>query len=186
MSPLAQRILGSLFGAAAVGGDGPWRAKTVLLALFVVVVGLGFWVRDAAKGPPPSTPARVTASPATAASGSGWDLAKPFPGYVRICASYIGGFFIGWVFRRFVLVALSLAALAILVVGICKYAGCNVAPAETGVKERATWVQHEAAAAKDYLKGLLPSTAAGAVGVFLGFRRKDKVIVPVADQPDPG
>ena len=105
---------------------------------------------------------------------------------MRICASYIGGFFIGWVFRRFVLVALSLAALAILVVGICKYAGCNVAPAETGVKERATWVQHEAAAAKDYLKGLLPSTAAGAVGVFLGFRRKDKVIVPVADQPDPG
>ena len=51
MNALGQRILGAVFGAAAAGGDDPWRARTVLLALFVVVVGLGFWVRDAAKGP---------------------------------------------------------------------------------------------------------------------------------------
>jgi uncharacterized membrane protein (Fun14 family) len=183
MSPLAQRILGSLFGAAAAGGHGPWRAKTVLLALFVVVVGLGLWVRDVAKGPPPSTFAHVTTSPETAASGGGWDLTRPFPGYVRICASYIGGFFIGWVFRRFIRLALSLAALAVLLVGVGKYAGWNVAPAETRVKESATRVQHAAAAAKDHLKGLLPSTSAGAVGAFLGFRRKDKPITPEPVQP---
>lgn len=182
MNPQGQRILGSVLGAAAVGGDGPWRARTVLVALFVVVVGLGFWVRDAAKGPPPPRPAHVTAPAQQAASGGSWDFARPVPGYVRVCASYIGGFFIGWAFRRFIRLALALVGLAVLLVGLGKYAGWNTAPAETEVKERAGWVEHEAAGARDYLKGLLPSTSAGAVGAFLGFRRKDKPVAPGPDQ----
>jgi len=52
MSTLARCILGSVLGGATVGGDGPWRSKTVLLALCGVLVGLGLWVRDAAHGPP--------------------------------------------------------------------------------------------------------------------------------------
>lgn len=185
MSPLVQRILAPLFGAAAASGDGPWRAKTVLLALFVVLVGLGFWARDIAKGPPPPAPAHVTAPGAQPTSGGGWDFSRPFPGYLRICASYIGGFFIGWAFRRFIRLALALAALAALLVGVGKYAGWNVAPAETKVKERAKWVQHDATTASDYLKHLLPSASAGAVGAFLGFRRKDKPIAPKPEQPAP-
>ena len=186
MNPLVQRILGSVLGAAAAGGDGPWRARTILLALVVVVAGLGLWVRDSAKGPPPPTPAHVAMSPGQPASVGSWDFARPVPGYVRVCASYIGGFFIGWAFRRFLRLALALAALAVLLAGLGKYAGCNIAPAETEVKERAAWVQHEAADARDYLKGLLPSTSAGAVGAFLGFRRRGKRVAPEPDQQAPG
>jgi uncharacterized membrane protein (Fun14 family) len=186
MSPLAQRILGAVFGAAAAGGDGPWRAKTVLLALFVVLVGLGFWACDVAKGPPPPTAAHVTAPAEQAASGSVWDFTRPVPGYVRICASYIVGFFIGWAFRRFIRLALALLVLAGLLVGLGKYAGWNTSSAETKVKESATWVQREAAAAREYLKGLLPSASAAAVGAFLGFRRKGKQVAPELDQPTPG
>jgi uncharacterized membrane protein (Fun14 family) len=185
MSPLVQRILAPLFGAAAASGDGPWRAKTVLLALFVVLVGFGFWARDIAKGPPPPASTHVTALDDRPASGSGWDFSRPFPGYVRICVSYIGGFFIGWAFRRFIRLALALAALAVLLLGIGKYAGWNMAPAETKVKERAKWVQHEAATASDDLKHLLPSASAGAVGAFLGFRRKGKPIAPQPEHPAP-
>ena len=183
MNPLAQRVLAPVLGAAAASGDGPWRARTVLLALLVVVAGLGFWVRDVAKGSPSPAPAHVATSAEQAASGGSWDFTRPVPGYVRVCASYIGGYFIGWAFRRFIRLALSLAALAVLLVGVGKYAGWNVAPAETRVKESATRVQHAAAAAKDHLKGLLPSTSAGAVGAFLGFRRKDKPITPEPVQP---
>jgi len=183
MNLLVQRILASVFGAAAVSGDGPWRARTVLLALLVVVVGLGFWVRDAAQGQPPPATARVTTSTSPASTGSGWDFTRPVPGYVRVCASYVGGFFIGWAFRRFIRLALAVVALVVLLVGLGKCAGCN--PVETDVKERATWVKHEATAARDYLKGLLPSTSAGAVGTFLGFRRKDRRIAQVVDQPAP-
>ena len=175
-----------VFGAAAAGGDGPWRARTVLLALFVVVVGLGFWVRDAAKGPPPSTATHVMTPTEKASSAGAWDFTQPVPGYVRICASYIGGFFIGWAFRRFIRVALALCVMAALLVGLGKYAGWNTSSAETKVKESATWVQHEAAAAREYLKGLLPSASAAAVGAFLGFRRKGKQVAPELDQPTPG
>jgi uncharacterized membrane protein (Fun14 family) len=173
MSPLVQRILAPLVGAAAASGDGPWRAKTVLLALLFVLIGSGFWVRDMAKGPPPPAPAYVTTPGDRPASGGGWDFHRPFPAYVRVCASYVGGFFIGWAFRRFIRLGLALAALATLLVGLGKYAGWDAAPAETKVKERAAWVQHEAATASDYMKHLLPSASAGAVGAFLGFRRKD-------------
>jgi uncharacterized membrane protein (Fun14 family) len=104
------------------------------------------------------------------------------PRYVWIGASYVGGFFIGWAFRRFLRLALALVALAVLLVGLGKYAGWNTSPTETKVKERAAWVRHEATAATDYLKSLLPSTSAAAVGAFLGFRRKDKTIAPEANQ----
>ena len=43
-------------------------------------------------------------------------------------------------------------------VGLGKYAGWNTSSAENEVKARAHVVRHEATAATDYLKGLLPST----------------------------
>jgi len=140
MNPLVQRILGPVLGAAVASGDGPWRARTVHLALFVVLVGLGLWVHDAAKGPPPAAPAGVTTPARQEASSGGWDFTRPVPGFVQVCASYIGGFFIGWAFRRFLRLALALGTLALLLVGLGKYAGWITSPAETKVKERAVWV----------------------------------------------
>ncbi len=182
VNPLVQRVLAPLFGAAAASGDGPWRAKTVYMALLIVLLGLGAWVHDVSKGAQPPASTGVTASAREASSGGGWDFTRPVPGYVRVCASYVGGFFIGWAFRRFLRLALTLGALAVLLVGLGKYAGWHTASIETEVKERTTWVQQEASVAKDYLKGLLPSSTAGAVGAFLGFRRKGK---PVAAEAQP-
>ena len=182
MNSQLQRILGPVLGAAAASGDGPWRARTVHLALLVVLVGLGFWVRDAAKGPPPPTHVRANMVAEQATPGGSWDFTRPVPGYARVCASYIGGFFIGWAFRRFLRLALPLVALAVLLVGLGKYAGWSTSSAETKVKERAAWVRQQATAATDYLKGLLPSTSAGAVGAFLGFRRKAKPFASEVDQ----
>jgi uncharacterized membrane protein (Fun14 family) len=181
MNPL-HRVLALLLGAGAASGDGPWRARTVHLALLLVIVGLGFWARDAAKGPPPLATQQAFTSADQPAPGSGWDFTRPVPGYVRFSASYIGGFVVGWALRHFLRLALGLVALAALLVGLGKCAGCNSAPAETRVRDSAAWVRHEADAATDYVKGLLPSTAAGAVGVFLGFRRKGKAVAPNTDQ----
>ena len=58
-----------------------------------------------------------------APADGGWDFSRPVPGYVRVCASYIGGFFIGWAFRRFLRLALSLVALVALLVGLGKCVG---------------------------------------------------------------
>ena len=101
MNSHLQRILGPVLGAAVASGDGPWRARTVHLSLLVVLFGLGFWVHDAAKGPPPPTHVHAYMPAEPAASDGSWDFTRTVPGYVRVCASYIGGFFIGWTFRRF-------------------------------------------------------------------------------------
>jgi uncharacterized membrane protein (Fun14 family) len=185
VNPHLPRILGLVLGAAAASGDGPWRARTVHLALFIVLVGLAFWVHEVSKGAPPPAPAGIATPAQPAAGGGGWDFTRPIPRYVKVCASYIGGFFIGWAFRRFLRLALAVGALVLLLVGVGKYAGWNTSRTEAEVKERAAWVRQEATAASDYLKGLLPSTLAGAVGAFLGFRRKAKPFASEVDQETP-
>ena len=100
-------------------------------------------------------------------SPGGWDFSRPLPGPVRVCASYIGGFIIGWVFRSVIHMVLALAGAVLLLVGLGKFAGCNTTPAETEVKTSSALVQHEATVARNYLKALLPSASAGALGTFL-------------------
>ena len=83
-----------IFGGGT--GDRPWRAKTVLAAIIVALMGLGLWFSDAVKGHPAAGPgitASDTGSPGTTRAQSNWS--KPVPGYVRMCVSYVGGFLIG-------------------------------------------------------------------------------------------
>ena len=162
MSFLWQRVTNTAVGADVMSGDGPWRAKTVWLALLAIFAGLGLWLRTASSSDP------------------AWDFSRPLPKYVYLAASYIGGFCIGWAFRRFIRLALVLGIVALVLVSFGKYAGWNLTPMETKVKTGATWVRSEASTAKDYLQGLLPSVSAGAVGAFLGWRRKGRVSAPPA------
>lgn len=172
MGSFLQRILGASLGSALGGGDRPWRAKTVLLALVIVVAGMGLWLRDARPGSPAAASGQTKATSTDSGSNRGWDFARPTPRYVLMGVSYIGGFFLGWAFRRFLRLAAALAAVALLIVGVGKYAGWNVAPTEARVKESAFWVGQEATAVRDRVKGWLPSAFAGGAGAWLGFRRK--------------
>jgi uncharacterized membrane protein (Fun14 family) len=162
----------SFVGALIASSSAPWRAKTVLVALIVVVLGGWFWVRDAMKNEPAAAPQGSTTSMRPETQTHGWDFSRPVPAPVRIGASYIGGFLIGWAFRRVLHVILALAGAALLIVGAGKFAGCNTVPTETKVKQTSALVQHEATIARDYLKTVLPTASAGAVGTFLGFRRR--------------
>jgi hypothetical protein len=152
-----QRLFAAVPGGFGRGtGDGPWRAKTVLAAAAVALMGLGLWFSDAVKGHPAAGPgitASDTGSPVASGAQSNWS--KPVPGYVRICVSYLGGFFIGWDTTR----------------------------AQEQVKQSSAWVQHEATETRDYLKGLLPSAAAGGTGVFFGFRRNRKTTASEPPKP---
>ena len=94
---------------------------------------------------------------------------QPLPLTVRAGASYIGGYLIGWTFRRFIRIAVCLTAAVVLLVGLGKYAGCDTAPTEAKVKQGSAAVQQEAKVVRDYLKGLLPSASVGAIGTIFGF-----------------
>jgi uncharacterized membrane protein (Fun14 family) len=158
--------------SALLGSGAPWRAKSVLLALIIVLIGGGFWVAGVIR---PHSAASVHGQNETVnsqAQPQGWDFSQPLPLAVRLSASYIGGFFIGWLFRRFIALSFAVAGLALLLVGFGKFAGCNTVETEKQVKTNSVTIQHEAKEARDYLKSLLPSASVGAFGAFLGFRRK--------------
>jgi hypothetical protein len=164
--------------------NGPWRSKTVLVALAVTIVGLWFWYSSVKNSPPqiesdkakakttePAPSGAADASPATAPSK--WS--KPFPGYVRMSVSYVAGYCIGWLFRKVVRLILVVFALAIVLLAYGKFAGFDLKHTQEQVKRGGEWAQHEATTAENYLKHLLPSAAAGGVGTFAGFLRRNRV-----------
>jgi uncharacterized membrane protein (Fun14 family) len=172
-----QRTLGVLTNRF---GDGPWRSKSVLAVLAVVMVGLGFWFSDVKSNPPSNETSNVVnnapgvAPPGTAGApaSSHWNWSKPFPIYGRMGASYVAGFCIGWFFRKLTRLILVVGALVIALLAFGKIVGCDTTHAQEQVKRGGEWAQHEATAAKDYLKHVLPSATTGGVGVVLGFRRR--------------
>jgi len=184
MNPLLQRASTTALGTVSAAlADAPWRSRTVIAAFVVALVGFGFWVRSAFEGnhAEPRKPG-LTAS-AEPAQHSGVDFTRPLPGYVRVCASYIGGFLIGWTFRRFVkITALALAAI-VAVLALAKFAGCDSTALQERVKRDAAAVRQEAARDRDYLRGLLPSTTGAALGIFWGFRRRSRVLAQAPPAP---
>jgi len=185
-----QKASGILINRAS---DGPWRSKSVLTALAVVVVGLGFWVSDIKTGPPQSeTSNSVTHAPTVASPANAhWHWSKPFPFYVPMGASYVAGFCIGWVFRKLIRIILAFTALVIALLALGKFAGCDLTTAQERVERTGAWARHEVTTAKDYLLHLLPSVGAGGAGTFLGFRRRGQTVASkpadsrTANPPEP-
>lgn len=186
----------SIFAAApgVISGaisNGPWRAKSFLAAVTVALAGLGLWCSDAIKSHPatgPNTTASDTVSSGIPGAQSNWN--KPVPGYVRVCVSYMGGFLLGWVFRRFIKIAAAGTALIIALLALGRHVGCDTTRAQDEVKRDSAWAQREAIETSDYLRGRLPSAAAGGTGVLFGFRRKSKTTAseppkPPVDGPAP-
>lgn len=180
MNVFVQKALGVFTGWS---GDGPWRSKSVLAVLVVVVVGLGFWFSDIKNNPPPNVtstvmtnaPGVTPSSTASAPVGSHWNWSKPFPFYVPVGTSYVAGFCIGWFFRKLTRLILVVSALVIALLAYGKLAGCDMTHTQEQVKRGGERAQHETTTAENYLKHMLPSATAGGVGVFLGFRRRSKV-----------
>jgi uncharacterized membrane protein (Fun14 family) len=158
-------------------GDGPQRSKSVLAALAVVVVGLGFWISDI-KTEPPQNQADQTTTDAPKItplnSGTHWNWSKPFPFYVRMGASYVVAYCIGWLFRRVLRLILIVSLLVMAVLAYGKFAGWDTTHTREQVQHSGEWARQTATAGKDHLKRLLPSATAGAVGMFMGFWRRNK------------
>jgi uncharacterized membrane protein (Fun14 family) len=163
--------------------NGPWRSKTVLVALALAVVGLWFWYSDIRNSlslnesvpagtkttePAPASPAGAP----QADSPSKWS--KPFPWYARMSFSYVGGYCIGWLFRKVLRLILLVIALAIALLAYGKFAGFDLKHTQEQVKQGGAWAQREATAVKDRFKHLLPSATAAGVGIFLGFLRRNR------------
>jgi uncharacterized membrane protein (Fun14 family) len=143
--------------------------------LSIILLGGVLWVREAVNGQAPASKQKTEGTTNGDKPTHSWDFSRPLPITVKAGASYVGGFLIGWAFRRFIRIAVVLTAAVVSLIGFGKYAGCDTAPTQAKVKQASVMVQHEATVARDYLKTLLPTASAAAVGTFLGFRRKDNL-----------
>ena len=131
---------------AALLADAPWSAKSVIAAAVVAVGGLASWVAD-------------LSSPAVAGIGG----------------SYLAGFFIGWAFRRFLRMTALIAAGLLACIAVLENTGwidLDWASVETQISHAITAVHRGTEGLRHLLSGYLPSTGAGAVGMFFGFWKR--------------
>ena len=133
-------------GWEAVLADPPWAAKSFVTIAMATIGGLASWIGN-------------YTSPAAA----------------QIGASYLGGFLIGWAFRRFLRIAAMMVALVLAWIGVMKASGwidVDWSALETQVSRTVQWLHGEAQGLKDVLTGFLPSAGAAGAGSFFGFRKK--------------
>ena len=131
---------------AALLADAPWNAKSVIAAGLVTIGGLTTWMT-------------YLTSPAV----------------VGIGASYLAGFFIGWASRRFLRMAALITGALLAGIAVLQETGwidLDWTTVETQISHAIAATQQGAQGLKHILSGYLPSTGAGAVGMFFGFRKR--------------
>ena len=131
---------------AAFLADAPWNAKSVIAAGVATIGSLASWVAD-------------YSSPAVAGIGG----------------SYMAGFFFGWASRRFLRMAALLTGALLAGIAVLEETGwidLDWTSVETQISHAIAAAHQGAQGLKYILSGYLPSTGAGAVGMFFGFRKK--------------
>ena len=131
--------------ATLPGSEPPWKARSVVAAGLTTVAGFIALMNDYS------------------------------PALLLFGASYLGGFFLGWTFRRFVKTTAIIAGGFILLLGGLKSTGwitLDWAGIETSVTQSLTSLQAGAEGLKQVLMGYLPSAGSGSAGIFFGFRKK--------------
>jgi len=131
---------------AAFLTDAPWNAKSVIAAGITTAGSLAAWIAH-------------YSSPALAGIG----------------ASYLAGFFIGWASRRFLRMAALITGGLLAGIAVLEETGwidLDWTSVEAQISHAIAAVQQGAQGLKHILSGYLPSTGAGAVGIFFGFRKK--------------
>jgi uncharacterized membrane protein (Fun14 family) len=130
----------------AVLANPPWAAKSFLAVAAATIGGLASWIGN-------------YTSPAVA----------------QIGGSYLGGFLIGWAFRRFLRIAAMLVAAVLACMAAMKATGwidVDWSALEAQISRTVQWLHGEAEGFKNVLSGFLPSAGAAGAGSFFGFRKK--------------
>jgi uncharacterized membrane protein (Fun14 family) len=131
---------------AAFVADAPWTAKSVIVAGIATVGGLTSWAAN-------------VSSPAVAGIGG----------------SYLAGFFMGWVSRRFLRMAALITGGLLAGIAVLDETGwidLDWKSVEAQISHAVTATHQGAQGLKHILSGYLPSTGAAAVGMFFGFLKK--------------
>jgi len=123
--------------------DPPWAAKSFLAAGATTVAGIGAWLSD-------------MMSPALARGG----------------ASFIGGFLLGWAFRKTLKIALIITISLAALVAVLKTTGwihLEWTLIESDVNRTLGWARGQAQSLKEIAAVYLPAAGAAGAGAFFFF-----------------
>ncbi len=100
----------------------------------------------------------------------------------RAGASVLLGFLVGWLFRTFVKIMASITTLVLGGLVLLSYfnvMNIDFSAAENKYKDTSSWVTDQAGRLRDSATGHIHSTLGGALGLFIGWRKKTHII-PIA------
>ena len=148
MMPQAPASQGSFLAKTlgTVMADPPWMAKPFLAAGATTIAGFGAWLND-------------MMSPALASGG----------------ASFLGGFLLGWAFRKTVKLAILISISLLALVAILKTTGwihLEWDLIQADITRVTDWVRGKAEGFKGAMSSYLPSAGGAGAGAFFGFRKK--------------
>lgn len=151
-----------------------WRAKSLVLAVMAMILGLVLWAGDSFKRGAVHGDRSQASSPLTIPTS------QPTSGVLssalfRLGFSFTGGFFIGWLFRKSLKLALLAAGGVALVIAVGRQFDLfdlDWKAVESHTNQGLTWLKGGLETVKDFLKGYLPSAVAGFLGLFKGARHR--------------
>ncbi|HOW98535.1 MAG TPA: FUN14 domain-containing protein [Kiritimatiellia bacterium] len=155
------------------------RRRALIVAGLFMAFGVVVAIGERARAPKAGTAGTAVerATPPSAESGDAAEAQAPaarkpaLPATFRLGAGYAGGFFLGWLFRKFIKTALlatgALVGLAALARGLGWF-DLDWTTAGTYVRESFAWLGGHAGSFKDFIMGYVPSAGAAALGFFFG------------------
>lgn len=152
-----------------------WHKGVLGAALAMIVIGwahLGYHsLADANSNPSAGVQQSAPTTRPAPSALAGWSR--------RLGGGVLVGFLAGWIFRTFVKVMASVTALVlggILLLSYFNVANVDLTAAETKYKDTSSWVTDQAGRLRDAALGHIHSTLGGALGLFIGVRKKAQPI----------
>jgi uncharacterized membrane protein (Fun14 family) len=134
-----------------------WHKGVLAASLLTLILGWVHWGFNAVG---------ATTQPAPSALGE-WSR--------RVGGSVVIGFLVGWIFRTFLkLMALitGLVLSGIILLSYFNFTNIDLTRAEKQYKDSSSWVTDQAGKLKDATMAHVHSTLGGALGIFMGVRKK--------------
>lgn len=148
--------------------------RSIYGAAFITLAGAALWIY-AATTAPGAAPQGVNALSSETIAEQSRLIDDAAPAITRLGLSFIVGFLVAWVFRKFVIGALLAGALIGALFYLAQRFGIaqiDWDAARQHVDDSLAWAKGQAEAARTFLLGYLPSGASGAVGMFMGARKR--------------
>lgn len=160
-----------------------WRSKSLRLMLVVTAIGLGMWVYAMATAPEPVSAAgagaggvaALNAGTATGGATANRLIDQSAPATFRLGFSFVVGFFLAWMLRKFIRTTLLIAggiATLLIVLKATGLLNLDFSAIQGDVDRGLEAAQREASRFKEFILGYVPSGVSAAAGMVAGARRR--------------